>query len=110
MIHVFFLFLYLCFSHRVFHSFPTRRSSDLVAASVYCVRDPAGNVMPEPVFANIGKLLLATQIYDMHRLAHEVSGGLVGERSEEHTSELQSLTNLVCRLLLEKKKNKENKL
>src|ERR1019366_10002733 len=28
-------------------------------------------------------------------------------RSEEHTSELQSLTNLVCRLLLEKKKTKE---
>src|SRR5438093_13273660 len=28
----------------------------------------------------------------------------VAERSEEHTSELQSLTNLVCRLLLEKKK------
>src|SRR3989475_8635595 len=30
-----------------------------------------------------------------------------GERSEEHTSELQSQSNLVCRLLLEKKKNKE---
>src|SRR5438046_8631641 len=29
-------------------------------------------------------------------------------RSEEHTSELQSLTNLVCRLLLEKKKQKIN--
>src|SRR5437016_6358305 len=28
----------------------------------------------------------------------------VSSRSEEHTSELQSLTNLVCRLLLEKKK------
>src|SRR5258706_10313864 len=28
-------------------------------------------------------------------------------RSEEHTSELQSLTNLVCRLLLEKKKNEK---
>ena len=27
--------------------------------------------------ANIGKLLLSTQIYDMHRLAHEVSGGLI---------------------------------
>src|SRR5262249_56434900 len=27
-----------------------------------------------------------------------------GRRSEEHTSELQSLTNIVCRLLLEKKK------
>src|SRR5438046_8151448 len=30
-------------------------------------------------------------------------------RSEEHTSELQSLTNLVCRLLLEKKKTKKQK-
>src|SRR5438093_4725164 len=30
-----------------------------------------------------------------------------GGRSEEHTSELQSLTNLVCRLLLEKKKSGE---
>src|SRR5256885_15347859 len=30
-----------------------------------------------------------------------------GVRSEEHTSELQSPCNLVCRLLLEKKKNKE---
>src|ERR1019366_5586450 len=29
-----------------------------------------------------------------------------GIRSEDHTSELQSLTNLVCRLLLEKKKNR----
>src|SRR2546425_7151259 len=35
------------------------------------------------------------------------SGGLHDyERSEEHTSELQSLAYLVCRLLLEKKKNK----
>lgn len=49
-----------------------------VAASVYGTADPASGIfMPEPVFANIGKLLLATQIYDMHRLAHEVSGGLI---------------------------------
>jgi 4-hydroxybutyryl-CoA dehydratase/vinylacetyl-CoA-Delta-isomerase len=49
-----------------------------VAASVYGTQDPHyGNFMPEPVFSNIGKLLLATQIYDMHRLAHEVSGGLI---------------------------------
>src|SRR5437016_10088870 len=34
--------------------------------------------------------------------------GLGQERSEEHTSELQSLTNLVCRLLLEKKKQTKN--
>ena len=49
-----------------------------VAASVYGTRDEhSGTFMPDAVFANIGKLLLATQIYDMHRLAHEVSGGLV---------------------------------
>src|SRR2546430_6320830 len=33
-----------------------------------------------------------------------VISGPAGERSEEHTSELQSQSNLVCRLLLEKKK------
>src|SRR2546427_9347623 len=33
---------------------------------------------------------------------------LAGARSEEHTSELQSQSNLVCRLLLEKKKNIHN--
>src|SRR5215475_7060658 len=48
-----------------------------VAASVYGVSGAGGSMMPDPVFANIGKLLLSTQIYDMHRLAHEVSGGLV---------------------------------
>src|SRR5258706_1977242 len=31
-----------------------------------------------------------------------------GTRSEEHTSELQSLTNIVCRLLLEKKNDVDN--
>src|SRR5256885_6022664 len=40
-----------------------------------------------------------------HRLLHYV--GNVA-RSEEHTSELQSPCNLVCRLLLEKKKKKKN--
>src|SRR5205809_5313964 len=33
-----------------------------------------------------------------------------GKRSEEHTSELQSRLHLVCRLLLEKKKKKANRL
>src|SRR2546430_7169724 len=32
----------------------------------------------------------------------------IGRRSEEHTSELQSQSNLVCRLLLEKKKYRQN--
>ncbi len=49
-----------------------------VAASVYCSQDArAGVSVPEAVFANIGKLLMATQIYDMHRIAHHVSGGLI---------------------------------
>src|SRR5438046_7635462 len=34
---------------------------------------------------------------------------VAGGRSEEHTSELQSLTNLVCRLLLEKKKQNKSR-
>src|SRR2546425_8004004 len=36
------------------------------------------------------------------------AGGEIGHRSEEHTSELQSLAYLVCRLLLEKKKKHKN--
>jgi 4-hydroxybutyryl-CoA dehydratase / vinylacetyl-CoA-Delta-isomerase len=48
-----------------------------VASSVYCTKDASGSVMPDAVFSNIGKLLLATRIYDMQRLAHYVSGGLI---------------------------------
>lgn len=48
-----------------------------VAASTYAQAEPSGSVVPDAVFANIGKLLLANQIYDMQRLAHYVSGGLV---------------------------------
>ena len=48
-----------------------------IAASTYGIKDDSGAIEPDPIYANIGKLLLATQIYDMHRLAHQVSGGLV---------------------------------
>jgi len=49
-----------------------------VAASVYGKADEhSRSFMPDPVFSNIGKLLLATKIYDMHRIAHYVSGGLI---------------------------------
>src|SRR2546427_675539 len=41
-------------------------------------------------------------------LVDRVKAIVHGTRSEEHTSELQSQSNLVCRLLLEKKKNKQN--
>src|SRR5256885_17028638 len=42
--------------------------------------------------------------FDLLRLNQEMQY-LIGRRSEEHTSELQSPCNLVCRLLLEKKKS-----
>ncbi|WP_233384957.1 4-hydroxyphenylacetate 3-hydroxylase family protein [Methylobacterium sp. C25] len=64
-----------------------------VASSVYCVKDSAGSVMPDAVFSNIGKLLLATKIYDMHKLAHHVSGGLIVALpgpDEDHNPETQA--------------------
>jgi 4-hydroxybutyryl-CoA dehydratase / vinylacetyl-CoA-Delta-isomerase len=69
-----------------------------VASSVYGEKDPAGNIEPEAVFANIGKLLLATQIYDMHRLAHQVSGGLIvalPNPEEDHNPETRAELALV---------------
>src|SRR5688572_31846872 len=45
------------------------------------------------------------RVRDAGRLAAHVDTG----RSEEHTSELQSQSNLVCRLLLEKKKKKKKR-
>ncbi|HEY0834828.1 MAG TPA: 4-hydroxyphenylacetate 3-hydroxylase N-terminal domain-containing protein [Azospirillum sp.] len=69
-----------------------------VAASVYATGDPAGNVMPDAVFSNIGKLLLATRIYDMHRLAHYVSGGLIVALpgpDEDHNPETQASLSAV---------------
>src|SRR3989475_6820819 len=46
-----------------------------------------------------------------HHLGHRHAAGVhpAAERSEEHTSELQSQSNLVCRLLLEKKKTKKRR-
>src|SRR5438046_8524507 len=53
---------------------------------------------------NYGKLL----VYDFPKqklvFGPRQIDARIDQRSEEHTSELQSLTNLVCRLLLEKKK------
>src|SRR5258706_5633620 len=50
--------------------------------------------------ARVGAEVLGRGPADRHDRAAPLA-----QRSEEHTSELQSLTNLVCRLLLEKKKN-----
>src|SRR5437899_6213908 len=44
---------------------------------------------------------------DLDSLSERMIGAEMFRRSEEHTSELQSLRHLVCRLLLEKKKKKK---
>src|SRR5205807_3383687 len=64
----------------------------------------------------VGYELCEGIIRSAHRMTYtDVNAILEGDaplrkRSEEHTSELQSPCNLVCRLLLEKKKKKKNKL
>ena len=72
-----------------------------VAASTYAQLDAASGVCtPDPVFANIGKLLMAQQIYEMHRIAHEVSGGLVvclPGPDEDHNPETQAMLADVLR-------------
>src|SRR5690606_41425263 len=94
-------FLYGYRYHRVLHSFPTRRSSDL-----NYLRLVERALRPELAGAlRIG--VASHNLYDValaHLLAERRGVGAMLDRSEEHTSELQSRENLVCRLLLEKKK------
>src|SRR5262245_63600256 len=67
-------------------------------------RGPRRNEVREPTRRNAHDV---AEIRD--RLVDErLDVGVRAERSEEHTSELQSLRHLVCRLLLEKKKNKKS--
>src|SRR5690606_41275537 len=92
-------------------SFPTRRSSDLVTgeqpmpageqvalqqALAHMFRQhldhPAVAIQPDVEFADLG---LPVAAGDLQNIVQPVA------RSEEHTSELQSRENLVCRLLLE---------
>src|SRR2546430_7619818 len=51
--------------------------------------------------------MLSSKSSTKTRRSNEFAGDLSQDRSEEHTSELQSQSNLVCRLLLEKKKKKD---
>src|SRR2546430_8738974 len=58
--------------------------------------------------ASTGQCLNILQEYTnwVRSVAFSPDGKILARRSEEHTSELQSQSNLVCRLLLEKKKKK----
>src|SRR5947199_5603381 len=79
-------------AHLTLHSYPTRRSSDLFP-------QPAG--CPSLVGTVSGNATIVNEQTNPSQLPVVV--GFVSIRSEEHTSELQSLRHLVCRLLLEKK-------
>src|SRR3712207_8927123 len=71
--------------------------------------DEAGGGMTErrlPPVTEIGMLSLALIVAGGIYLSSHIPGDVpLAPRSEEHTSELQSRQYLVCRLLLEKKKN-----
>src|SRR2546426_5708957 len=71
---------------------------------------PYTTLFRSPIEVVMAKPLLAAMA-SHHSSPHSGTwgGSCHAERSEEHTSELQSPCNLVCRLLLEKKKNKKIK-
>src|SRR5690606_42002476 len=79
-------------------SFPTRRSSDLPATAADPRERRRRRRIPEQCRAGPGDLPGGAPL-DPRRGWRRGSS-----RSEEHTSELQSRENLVCRLLLEKKR------
>src|SRR5205085_6070134 len=94
----------------VLHSLPTRRSSDLMVSRegshergrylLHTGYVPTGTVV-HPSMGSITAMELGSKKLD---LPNFIALGNTTDRSEEHTSELQSQSNLVCRLLLEKKK------
>src|SRR5438034_8510764 len=91
------------------HSFPTRRSSDL------CLDEERHEAQADAVLLLERVLEALAGVDDRREVGLVERGQACGgalrrhERSEEHTSELQSHSDLVCRLLLEKKKYKKIK-
>src|SRR5690606_42008031 len=94
------------------YSFPTRRSSDLGGWLLRYDEGPDDGGSPFAAVIQTTPLAPAgiggEAVFDLlhvaitHSLEDEATVRIV--RSEEHTSELQSRENLLCRLLLEKKK------
>src|SRR5205814_6017124 len=102
--------LYCYLPHLHLHSFPTRRSSDLgwltISPLIYrrgttCFKRSSGLSLTGKSVSKNAETCIAPSRRSCHRISAPPS---VLGRSEEHTSELQSLRHLVCRLLLEKKK------
>src|SRR3712207_8470358 len=73
------------------------------------VAERSNKIMPHPLTPSVSQLTAQEHARKPHTAASAVMKRVtfivVSVRSEEHTSELQSRQYLVCRLLLEKKKN-----
>src|SRR5690606_41698720 len=106
------LVIFSCYAGcRYPHSFPTRRSSDLstpmksLDASQETLKAVGDTLEADRFFGAVGAWRSWAEQYD-RIAAYHFAAILFSPRSEEHTSELQSRENLVCRLLLEKKKRR----
>src|SRR5690606_40448070 len=99
--------LHLSGDPRAAHSCPTRRSSDLTAGGLLKI-SRAQYTSTGIAECNAHCHLVCTMLNTSKTVEHMIVGISDAEpwadRSEEHTSELQSREKLVCRLLLEKKK------
>src|SRR5690625_6496046 len=84
--------------------FRSSEAPNLIAALKKTDHDPTD---PEKM-ASCGKPVGCAEVALLDDNDHEVPMGEVGERSEEHTSELQSRGHIVCRLLLEKKQRQSD--
>src|SRR5205814_5478026 len=101
-----------CFDgdHRRIQPFPTRRSSDLYDTKIDDCRSsalsPAGAILAlrRPARAAERGGAGGARSRSPRSAVRQPRAAAEQRRSEEHTSELQSLRQLVCRLLLEKKK------
>src|SRR5690625_6300930 len=84
-------------------SFPTRRSSDLLGDSALEGNPDAQGLSADYEFEPDADTLLSALL---PQYVSRILFSMFLERSEEHTSELQSRGHLVCRLLLDKKNSK----
>src|SRR5256885_3646992 len=79
-------------------------------------RPPRSTLFPYTTLFRSWRIIIETSLFERQHVVdgltsadHPPGSAIDDMRSEEHTSELQSPCNLVCRLLLEKKKKKQIK-
>src|SRR3712207_9351176 len=101
----------LCIVHTCVFFFNDTATTEIYTLSLHDALPISGMprlITPASSFYLIDTALLSPCI-DANGWKLSVKGAVDNPRSEEHTSELQSRQYLVCRLLLEKKKNKIRK-